>query len=328
MTNDFVIREIQEDQDFEIFLDLNQKALIAYGELSSESTPDEINQYRQNLCQYIKTKKKNVVHLARIEKPIREPAGFIWSAERDGHEPWVFNPQPAWIYNLWVEPAFRRRGLASNLLHAAINWAKQESFQRIGLHVFGHNLSAIQLYQKMGFRTDYVYLQKDLEKTPQETTPIYQIIKRSPEQPTRDLKEKAFQEFCESAQRFGQPDQATRDERFEGWFSNFDFSKPEMWILDALDENETLIGSLWGYTAQRDLGSKAYFWMQGLHDTSSSQESNIIQALINDLEKRLIHQEILAIRTNIQKPSVQKILEESGFHPSNVFMSHDAAQKG
>jgi RimJ/RimL family protein N-acetyltransferase len=50
-----------------------------------------------------------------------------------------------------VARAWRRRGVGSALLAAAIDWARGRGVHKLSLSVFPHNAAAIALYRKFGF---------------------------------------------------------------------------------------------------------------------------------------------------------------------------------
>lgn len=56
------------------------------------------------------------------------------------------------ILNLAVGTAWRRRGAAANLVHAAIERAREAGVKRVYLEVRASNRAAISLYEGMGFR--------------------------------------------------------------------------------------------------------------------------------------------------------------------------------
>ena len=55
------------------------------------------------------------------------------------------------IYGFYVEPQFRNQGVATHLLHAVIDFAKQH-VEQILLSVASNNEAAIHLYKKNGFQ--------------------------------------------------------------------------------------------------------------------------------------------------------------------------------
>lgn len=57
-----------------------------------------------------------------------------------------------YIKRVVVHPEFRKQGLAKQLMHYIINFARQEhKLDAIDLHVWEHNLPAIRLYEELGF---------------------------------------------------------------------------------------------------------------------------------------------------------------------------------
>jgi len=51
-----------------------------------------------------------------------------------------------------VAMSHRRRGVGWALLEAAADWARTQGVQKLELHVFPHNVGAIRLYERLGFR--------------------------------------------------------------------------------------------------------------------------------------------------------------------------------
>jgi ribosomal protein S18 acetylase RimI-like enzyme len=78
----------------------------------------------------------------RLERRTRALVGQrVDREERIGH-----------IMNLAVDPGFRKRGLATLLLQQGLRYLKELGADRVELEVRIHNLPAIQLYEKYGFR--------------------------------------------------------------------------------------------------------------------------------------------------------------------------------
>lgn len=66
------------------------------------------------------------------------------------------------IFLLYVNPAHRQKGIGTALLHRAEAWAKERGDRQIGLQVFQHNQPALQLYQKLGYTTQSLWMIKPL----------------------------------------------------------------------------------------------------------------------------------------------------------------------
>jgi ribosomal protein S18 acetylase RimI-like enzyme len=83
--------------------------------------------------------------------------GMLWWAEaRKG------GTLQAWVYNLTVAEAARRRGFARAALCELEGVARGHGMQQLGLHVFGHNHAARRLYESLGFEPASLTLRKVL----------------------------------------------------------------------------------------------------------------------------------------------------------------------
>ncbi|GAA1518143.1 GNAT family N-acetyltransferase [Dactylosporangium maewongense] len=79
---------------------------------------------------------------------------------------WIGLPTPdraqAWIYEISVEEAHRRRGHGRALMLAAEEELRARGVTRVGLNVFGHNPGALRLYESLGFETTSRQMSKTL----------------------------------------------------------------------------------------------------------------------------------------------------------------------
>jgi GNAT superfamily N-acetyltransferase len=75
-----------------------------------------------------------------------EVAGLLW-AKVDGAAPDVVN-----LFQMWVAPESRGRGIAAALLREAIDWAKSKNARFIHLGVTSADTPAMRLYLRAGFR--------------------------------------------------------------------------------------------------------------------------------------------------------------------------------
>jgi GNAT superfamily N-acetyltransferase len=62
--------------------------------------------------------------------------------------PLNFEPKRAWILNIYVDPAHRRRGFARIITEALIDWCRSNGFQSVALHASEYGRP---LYEKLGF---------------------------------------------------------------------------------------------------------------------------------------------------------------------------------
>ena len=75
------------------------------------------------------------------------PAGLVW-AKVDG-----VNPALVHLYQMWVAPECRGRGVAQRLLDTALAWTRERGARFVELDVTLGNSAAARLYQRAGFRT-------------------------------------------------------------------------------------------------------------------------------------------------------------------------------
>lgn len=65
---------------------------------------------------------------------------------------WLSTERPmAFVYDVAVEEAHRRRGYGAGLMRAGARWAQQRGAHALGLNVFGHNHGAKALYDRLGY---------------------------------------------------------------------------------------------------------------------------------------------------------------------------------
>jgi RimJ/RimL family protein N-acetyltransferase len=81
---------------------------------------------------------------------LAEDAGTVvgrLSAARDTH------PASAHVADvgLMVAASHRRRGIATELMRACEEWARDAEILKLELHVFPHNAPAIALYERLGY---------------------------------------------------------------------------------------------------------------------------------------------------------------------------------
>jgi ribosomal protein S18 acetylase RimI-like enzyme len=69
----------------------------------------------------------------------------------------------AYVYDVAVDPAQRRRGHALRAFEALEARVRALGLARIGLHVFGHNPGAQALYRRLGYGVTGINMVKQLE---------------------------------------------------------------------------------------------------------------------------------------------------------------------
>jgi ribosomal protein S18 acetylase RimI-like enzyme len=71
---------------------------------------------------------------------------------------WLFldssrRPPQGFIYDLRIFPPYRRAGYGGAAMRSIESFARSRGAGQIGLHVFGHNSTAIHLYERLGYLT-------------------------------------------------------------------------------------------------------------------------------------------------------------------------------
>ena len=80
--------------------------------------------------------------------------GLLWVQVKD---------QKAFIYDFAIDEAFRGKGYGKQALLAMDEELKSMKVESIGLHVFGDNTVAQELYKKAGFVITGIHMRKDLK---------------------------------------------------------------------------------------------------------------------------------------------------------------------
>lgn len=84
--------------------------------------------------------------------------GFAYITAHDPSAP--DDPEPrAWVHDLYVRPASRRRGIATMLMTAVEEFARDRGIPSVRLAVLERNADARSLYRRLGFR-DYARILK------------------------------------------------------------------------------------------------------------------------------------------------------------------------
>lgn len=88
---------------------------------------------------------RNLIFLAEAET---EPVGKAELVLAPGTVPF----QVGYIKRVVVHPDYRGQGVARRLMQALIAFSREEGIHFLDLHVFEQNLSAIRLYESLGFQ--------------------------------------------------------------------------------------------------------------------------------------------------------------------------------
>jgi ribosomal protein S18 acetylase RimI-like enzyme len=95
-----------------------------------------------------------------LSRGVSSPVACLWLGNSVDQ---VTGDRHACIFLLYVAPEHRRRGIASALVQHAIAWSQARGDRQLGLQVFQANQPALNLYQKLGFQTQALWMVKPLE---------------------------------------------------------------------------------------------------------------------------------------------------------------------
>lgn len=150
------LEPIQQD-DFERFL---ERAVREYAEdhVRNGNWPQEGSLERS---------RKEFEHY--LPDGIRSEHQYIWSIIDEGNHKigilWVqVKEEKAFIFDFVIEEAFRGRGFGKQALAAMDKKLESMNVESVALHVFGDNVSAQELYRKMGFEITGIHMRKKLSK--------------------------------------------------------------------------------------------------------------------------------------------------------------------
>lgn len=87
------------------------------------------------------------------------PIGCLWMGTAVDQ---LTGDRQAHIFLLYVDLAYRRRGIGSALMYQAEVWAHERGDRQIGLHVFTTNHAALALYEKLGYQPHSLWMVKPL----------------------------------------------------------------------------------------------------------------------------------------------------------------------
>jgi GNAT superfamily N-acetyltransferase len=85
-----------------------------------------------------------------------ERAGLAWITMERLHQ----DPGGAWLLEVFVEPRYRRQGLAKKLLDRAERWAREQGAKEIWLNVGGGNSCALGPYRSQGYLVETLHMSK------------------------------------------------------------------------------------------------------------------------------------------------------------------------
>jgi ribosomal protein S18 acetylase RimI-like enzyme len=120
-----------------------------FGEVQSEAR----KQVKQILKDGLSTRGHFLYNVFDMETS--ETVGFIWFKVGG-------NRKTAFLYDIFIHEPYRGKGFGKQSLVLLERTLRDMGVMQLGLHVFGHNQVAINLYKTRGFYTASFNMQKDL----------------------------------------------------------------------------------------------------------------------------------------------------------------------
>lgn len=94
------------------------------------------------------------------EGPAGDLRGYLLLGPGGG----FLTPEPCgFVFDVWVAPEHRGKGLGKFLLTWAADWARERGYHKLKLEVAESNVGARRLYEELGFRAERHYMGKRLE---------------------------------------------------------------------------------------------------------------------------------------------------------------------
>lgn len=94
------------------------------------------------------------------EAPGGAVLGYLLVGEGGG---FLTSEPHGFIFDLWVAPAQRGKGLGKYLVEWAAQWARSRGYRKVKLEVAETNARARHVYEELGFRTERRYMGKRLD---------------------------------------------------------------------------------------------------------------------------------------------------------------------
>lgn len=145
MPNSLAIRTLAP-HDWPIYRDMRLRSLAdspdAFGSTLAEEKDRTPEEWAARLAAAAESGKANPI----IAEDAGAPVGLAWLKQD------ATNSAIVYVFQVWVAPESRGRGVATSLIREAINWAKARSARFVELGVTCGDTAARRLYAREGFR--------------------------------------------------------------------------------------------------------------------------------------------------------------------------------
>ncbi len=105
--------------------------------------------YRRWIVARLKSGKAAAFIIERGGEPVA--SGVLWIQEAQPR-PGLREVRQGYLLSMYTEPAYRRKGLASAIVRAAVAWAREEGLERVALHAAPKGRG---VYEAAGFKRTY-----------------------------------------------------------------------------------------------------------------------------------------------------------------------------
>ena len=146
MTTTIEIRAV-EAKDLDIFKEIRLESLREHPEVFAAVYEDEKSDPDEKWLERIANSdgRSNITFLAFVD---HQPAGMTGIFRGFSKK----NKHSGTIWGVYLRPRFRRQGLATALLQACEDWAKEKEMSVLKLNVLTTNSAAVGCYARFGFQ--------------------------------------------------------------------------------------------------------------------------------------------------------------------------------
>ena len=332
----FSIKEQATEEDRTYFVAVEYQTARDNGFIPAHVPEEEaFLWHQQEVLQFVESKPRTGIFLARTRRGPNTGrphgnhsyAGLVWISISENREPWDFQASPAWIYDLWVEPEYRRQGLGTKLLQQAERWARKAGLAKIGLHVFGSNDAAIRLYRSAGYRILNRYLQKEITPETQisPSPAAFRIRERQPARDDRHILALGYESYRTLALAGTEVSEQEMRARYAQMASKEKLDQANHTVHVAEDAGGAFAGFAWAYRSKGDLGEKRYVWLQDLQVHPGVRNRGLGGQLLAQVESWTLAQDLDTIRTGVHTHNqvALHLLRSRGYCETNCFMYKD-----
>jgi ribosomal protein S18 acetylase RimI-like enzyme len=115
------------------------------------------NKHMNEVFERFLRRENSQIFIAKDE--LRRFIGYLFVGESSNY---LTELNLGFIYDIFVKEEFRGKGIGKKLLDKADEYCRKNGYSRIGLEVSTANESAINLYNKAGFKSERMYMAKEL----------------------------------------------------------------------------------------------------------------------------------------------------------------------